>query len=69
MLCLAHATNTMGQSGQDLEKGEADGPADALRVLQALVAPRRSCADPASLPGPFPQKPPNTGPWNQVPAA
>ena len=37
VLCLAHVTNTMGQIGQDFEKGEADGAADALRVLQALI--------------------------------
>ena len=42
VLCLAHVTNTMGQSGQDFEKGEADGTADAMRVLQALVA---ACKD------------------------
>jgi alpha-D-ribose 1-methylphosphonate 5-triphosphate synthase subunit PhnG len=32
VLCLAHVTNTMGQSGQDFEKGEADGTAAALRL-------------------------------------
>jgi uridine phosphorylase len=37
VLCLAHVTNTMGQAGDDFEKGEADGTADALRVLDALV--------------------------------
>jgi uridine phosphorylase len=37
VLCLAHVTNTMGQSGQDFEKGEADGTADALAVLEAIV--------------------------------
>lgn len=37
VLCLAHVTNTMGQTGQDFEKGEADGTADALTVLAALV--------------------------------
>lgn len=37
VLCLAHVTNTMGQAGQDFEKGEADGTADALAVLEALV--------------------------------
>src|SRR3954466_8776241 len=30
VLCLAHVTNTMGQAGEDFEKGEADGTADAL---------------------------------------
>jgi len=36
ILCLAHVTNTMGQSGEDFEKGEADGTADALAVLGAI---------------------------------
>jgi uridine phosphorylase len=38
VLCLAHVTNTMGQAGQDFEKGETDGTADALAVLEAIVA-------------------------------
>jgi uridine phosphorylase len=38
VLCLAHVTNTMGQTEQDFEKGEADGTAEALRVLEAIVA-------------------------------
>lgn len=38
VLCLAHVTNTMGQSEQDFEKGEAAGTADALAVLAAIVA-------------------------------
>lgn len=37
VLCLAHVTNTMGQTEQDFEKGEADGAADALRVLEAII--------------------------------
>jgi len=37
VLCLAHVTNTMGQTGRDFEKGEADGTADALAVLEAMV--------------------------------
>jgi uridine phosphorylase len=37
VLCLAHVTNAMGQSGQDFEKGEADGTAEALAVLAAIV--------------------------------
>jgi uridine phosphorylase len=37
VLCLAHVTNTMGQTEQDFEKGEADGTSDALRVLEAIV--------------------------------
>jgi uridine phosphorylase len=37
VLCLAHVTNTMGQTGHDFEKGEADGASDALRVLEAIL--------------------------------
>lgn len=38
VLCLAHVTNTMGQTGDDFEKGEADGTRDALAVLDKLVS-------------------------------
>jgi hypothetical protein len=38
VLCLAHVTNTMGLSGEDFEKGEANGAHDALQVLGALAA-------------------------------
>jgi uridine phosphorylase len=38
VLCLAHVTNTMGQAGDDFEKGEADGTRDALNVLKNLVS-------------------------------
>jgi uridine phosphorylase len=38
VLCLAHVTNSMGQAGRDFEKGEADGTANALAVLEAIVA-------------------------------
>jgi uridine phosphorylase len=38
VLCLAHVTNAMGQAGEDFEKGEADGTADALAVLEAIVS-------------------------------
>jgi len=41
VLCLAHVTNTMGQAEQDFEKGEADGTADALRVLETILAAAR----------------------------
>ena len=41
VLCLAHVTNTMGQMHQDFEKGEADGTADALAVLKAIVEASR----------------------------
>jgi uridine phosphorylase len=37
VLCLAHVTNTMGQVEGDFEKGEADGTAEALSVLSAIV--------------------------------
>ena len=37
VLCVAHVTNTMGQASQDFEKGEADGTADALAVLAAII--------------------------------
>ena len=37
VLCLAHVTNAMGQVERDFEKGDADGTADALRVLEAIV--------------------------------
>jgi uridine phosphorylase len=37
VLCLAHVTNTMGQAGQDFEKGESDGTTDALNLLEAIV--------------------------------
>ncbi len=38
VLCIAHVTNTMGLAGDDFEKGEADGTADALAVLEAIAA-------------------------------
>lgn len=37
VLCLAHITNTMGQSEGDFEKGEADGASDALELLHCLA--------------------------------
>jgi uridine phosphorylase len=37
VLCLAHVTNTMGQTERDFEKGEADGTAAALEVLEAIL--------------------------------
>ena len=42
VLCLAYVTNSMGQTEQDFEKGEADGTAEALRVLEAIVESKRS---------------------------
>jgi uridine phosphorylase len=41
VLCLAHVTNSMGQAGDDFEKGAADGTDDALAVLGTVVAALR----------------------------
>ena len=41
VLCIAHVTNTMGQTVQDFEKGEADGTADAMQILEAIVRARK----------------------------
>ena len=41
VLCIAHVTNTMGQAAQDFEKGEADGTADALQILEVIVRARK----------------------------
>jgi len=38
ILCLAHVTNTMGQAGQDFEKGEFAGTHAALSVLEAIIS-------------------------------
>jgi uridine phosphorylase len=37
VLCLAHVTNTMGLAEGDFEKGEAEGTADALMILEVLA--------------------------------
>jgi len=37
VLCIAHVTNAMGQDEGDFEKGEADGAADALRLIAAAL--------------------------------
>ena len=42
VLCLAHVTNAMGRGQQDFEKGEADGTAEALKIMQAIVKAVRS---------------------------
>ncbi len=42
VLCLAHVTNTMGAADRDFEKGEADGTADALRILETIAIALRS---------------------------
>ncbi|MCC6720415.1 MAG: nucleoside phosphorylase [Acetobacteraceae bacterium] len=41
VLCLAHVTNTMGQAGDDFEKGDADGARDALAVLERIAVALR----------------------------
>jgi len=38
VVCLAHVTNTMGQTDREFEKGEADGTADALKIFGAIAA-------------------------------
>ena len=42
VLCLAHVTNTMGLTDRDFEKGEADGTADALVILETITKAMRS---------------------------
>jgi uridine phosphorylase len=37
VLCVAHVTNAMGQDEGDFEKGEADGAAEALRLVSVLL--------------------------------
>jgi hypothetical protein len=37
VLCLAHVTNTMGQTERDFEKGEAEGTAEVLEILSAIA--------------------------------
>jgi uridine phosphorylase len=38
VLCLAAVTNVMGQAEQDFEKGDLDGTADALALLEAIAS-------------------------------
>jgi purine-nucleoside phosphorylase len=52
VLCLAHVTNSMGQLDQDFEKGEEDGTADALRVLEAICGGSLDVIPVAGVPGP-----------------
>jgi uridine phosphorylase len=42
VLCLAHVTNAMGRGQQDFEKGEADGTAEALKIIHIVVKAVRS---------------------------
>jgi uridine phosphorylase len=37
VLCVAHVTNTMGQSEKEFEKGHDDGVTETLRIVQALL--------------------------------
>ena len=37
VLCLAHVTNTMGLADGDFEKGDADGTAEALMILETAA--------------------------------
>jgi uridine phosphorylase len=37
VLCLAHVTNTMGLADLDFEKGEAEGTAEALKILDVVA--------------------------------
>ncbi len=37
VICLAHVTNQMGTIEGDLEKGEANGTADAMAVVSRIV--------------------------------
>jgi uridine phosphorylase len=41
VLCLAHVTNTMGLADRDFEKGEAEGTADALKILDVVATALR----------------------------
>jgi uridine phosphorylase len=42
VLCFAHVTNQMAQVEGDFEKGEANGAADALRLLAVIVGAWRA---------------------------
>lgn len=46
VLCLAHVTNTMGLTDGDFEKGEADGAAAALAVLETIAKGLRAAGSP-----------------------
>jgi uridine phosphorylase len=41
LLCLAHVTNTMGQIEVDFEKGEADGTAEATKLIEVAIRAMR----------------------------
>jgi len=42
VLCLAQVTNRMGLADQDFEKGQVQGAADALTILETVTAALRS---------------------------
>ena len=48
VICLAHVTNTMGLADGDFEKGEADGTADALVILETIAKAMSARPAPAS---------------------
>ncbi len=37
VVCFAHITNQMAQTGDDFEKGEANGAVASLALLQAVT--------------------------------
>jgi hypothetical protein len=49
VLCLAHVTNTMEITDRDFEKGEADGTADALIILETITKAIRLSSNMVSL--------------------
>jgi len=44
VICVAHVTNTMATTGDDFEKGEADGAHDALELVAAIITRLRDSA-------------------------
>lgn len=50
VVCFAHITNRMGVEAGDFEKGEADGSAESLRLLGALVAAWSKAGAPRTAP-------------------
>jgi len=45
VVCFAHITNRMGVSEGDFEKGEADGAAASLRLIEAVALSWRQRAE------------------------
>jgi uridine phosphorylase len=50
VVCLAHVTNAMAVEEGDFEKGEADGAAEALTLIEAIAAHWREIGPPAQSP-------------------